>query len=133
MISLRRLLGLAVALVAAMVVAAPAWAGQWSWSGMLYPGSGGRDGTCIWYPSRSSCSGWNYWDFHLGAQDNNGWYVKVLVGFENNQRIRGVWLRQGESVIVEPRHLGMCCYLKAVATHWEGDSAFLMRDWALAA
>lgn len=89
------------------------------------------DGNCIWYPSRSSCSGGNNWAFHLGAVDDHGWYVKVLVGFENNQRIRGFWIRQGQSATVGPADLGMCCYLKAVATHWEGGSAFLMRDWAV--
>lgn len=127
----RRLSTTLLVLLAASVLAAPAWAAQWEWRGGLYPGSGGRDGTCVWYPNRSSCSGWNNWNVHVGGQDDNGWFVRVLVGFENNQRIRGVWVHQGEARTVRPVDLGMCCYLKAVATHWEGGWAFLMRDWAV--
>jgi hypothetical protein len=128
---MRRLVAVLGAAFAALVLAVPAGAGHWYWSGFLFPGSSNRDGNCIWYPSRSSCSGGNYWRFHQGAQDDQGWYVKVLVGFENQQRIRGVWVRQGESVVLNPSDVGMCCYLKAVATHWEGGGALNMHDWAV--
>lgn len=121
-----RIAAIAAALLVATAGAASA--GEWQRSGGLWYGSGGRDGTCIWYPIQSSCAGWNYWTWTNGTVDS-GAYVKYLAGYEDAQRIRGIWLYAGQNGGVWVSGVGMSGYLKAVATWWEGQGKFY---WAYA-
>lgn len=109
--------------VVALALPAGAAAGEWIWSGGLWPGSGGRDGNCIWYPNQSSCAGWNYWAFTSGSA-LSGPYVKYLTGYENNVRIRGIWIYDGDAGSIYAAALDMQGYNKAVATYWEGTGTY---------
>lgn len=122
----RRIAVLAVALLFA--TSSVAAASEWIWSGSLWYGSGGRVGSCIWYPQQSSCSGWNYWTWTSGSV-SSGSYVKYLAGYENSSRIRGIWLYNGQNGGTNPAALGMGGYLHAVATWWEGAGTYY---WAYA-
>lgn len=128
--SVKRLVARAAAIAAALVLvsSSAAFAGEWSWSGSLYPNAGGRDGSCIWYPNTSSCAGWNYWHWTSGAV-LSGPYVKYLTGYENNERIRGIWLYNGQNGGTWVSGVDMSGYLKAVATYWEGAGTYY---WAYA-
>jgi len=95
---------------------ASAWQ-QWFWTGNLGPGD--YDPDCIWYYGRAVCSGWNYWDDNTLERESQN--ATILLGYENNSRIRGVYVGPEQfRRVVYPGDLGMGGYLKAHATWWSG-------------
>ncbi len=90
---------------------------QWRWIGNLGPGD--YDADCWWYYGQAVCSGGNSWhSVTLWRDWDNG---MILLGFENQTRIRGVFEDPGVvEDTVTPGELGMCCYLWAHATWWTG-------------
>ena len=99
-------LGLSLALAAAPVAGA-----YWENYGWV---PNGYDGRCVWYPTSARCSGWNKWQFIEGIVYSGG---PVLVGFENWQRIRGIYAYAGDRRTLDPYAVGMCCYLIAHGTN----------------
>ncbi len=108
----------------ALILATPASAGYWSWGwGYLAPGSPDLVGNCIWYPTKSSCSGWNYWSAGSCTWQYDSWYMKGLCGYENSLHIRGTWFYNNPAgeIIDGPSDYGLGGnYLRRVATYWEG-------------
>jgi hypothetical protein len=113
----RSVLATAVALCALALPSTANATHQWYWTGNLGPGD--YDPNCWWYYGQAVCSGWNYWHtVTLQRGPQNG---AILLGFENQQRIRGVF--EGPDVVedtVTEGEVGICCYLIAHATWWNG-------------
>jgi hypothetical protein len=110
----RRLAVIAAVLGASLALVSPANA-YWVW-GPNWLAPGVSAGPCIWYWSQATCSGWNYWDL---ADVNHHSGGEVLLGFENNARIRGI-IASGYGVTshVWADDLGMGGYILAHDTSW---------------
>lgn len=118
-----RLLSIAGAIVIALTWISPAGADTVWYSG--YAGAkawitlGTYDPDCYWYYGQARCSGGNNW------RTNEMWRASSggtgLVGFENNERVRGIWSYSGETYAkVHPGDLGMCCYVYGETIWWSG-------------
>jgi hypothetical protein len=106
------------------IAAAPSTAGAaWCWPtcstyGLLGPGTSTYNG--CWYSSGEVCSGWNTWTANGIAK---GCYpscdafrythARVLYGFENTERIRGVYEDYATTKYLYPYNLYMGGYLRA--------------------
>lgn len=114
----------------ALAFAVPAWAGYWQY-GPAWLGRGHDDANCIWYRGQAACSGWNYWyQNQYSKQTSCGCSFTYLLGFENNNTIRGNWISQSLTYLnVAPIDVGMGGYLKAHITYWSGTSVSVLA-WA---
>ena len=129
----RRLL-LLVAAAAALALTPAASAGIWSWTG-TFSSTNPHTGPCIWWHSGQgqACSGWNYWNtsaVNNGAANDGS----LLVGFQNNNRIRGKYDPEGvccATFQVTPGELGMGGYLIA-QTEYASGSPYYATAWASA-
>jgi hypothetical protein len=92
----------AFASVVAMAFPTSAAAGEWFYYN--YVGPGENNGVCIWYTSLGACSGWNYWFCIKTHVDSGG---TVLIGYENTDRIRGVYRSAGGTAQVFPSDVGI--------------------------
>jgi hypothetical protein len=113
------------ALALAMVAPGSARA-AWCWpscstSGYLGPGTSTYNG--CWYSSGEVCSGWNNWTSNgisKACYPICEWpgytQARVLYGFENADRIRGVYTDYAKTDYVFPSALGMGGYLRAQAS-----------------
>jgi hypothetical protein len=110
----------AVGAFIALAFPSSAAAGEWFYYN--YVGPGENNGVCIWYPSQSACGGWNYWFCIKTHVDSGG---TVLIGYENNDRIRGVYRSAGGTAQVFPSDVGMGGYLMAQDTWWSGAHAYI--------
>jgi hypothetical protein len=128
--AVRRCLVLITTAAAALCLAVPAWAGYWQY-GPAWLGRGHDDASCIWYRGQAACSGWNYWyQNQYSKQTNCGCSFTYLLGFENNNTIRGNWISQSLTYLnVAPIDVGMGGYLKAHITYWSGTSVSVLA-WA---
>jgi hypothetical protein len=124
------------------LVAAAAWltltpaasAAIWSWTG-TFSSTNPHTGPCIWWHSGQgqACSGWNYWNtsaVNNGAANDGS----LLVGFQNNNRIRGKYDPEGvccATFQVTPGELGMGGYLIA-QTEYATGSPYNATAWASA-
>jgi hypothetical protein len=126
----RRCLVLIATAATALLLAAPAWAGYWQY-GPASLGRGHDDANCIWYRGQAACSGWNYWyQNQYSKQTNCGCSFTYLLGFENNNTIRGNWISQSVTYLnVAPVDVGMGGYLKAHITYWSGTAVSVLA-WA---
>jgi hypothetical protein len=116
-----------VAIALAAAVAAPGSAkAAWCWPscttfGFLGPGTSTYNG--CWNSSGEVCSGWNTW---TSTGINKACYpmciwpgytqARVLYGFENTERIRGVYTDYAKTDYVYPFELGMGGYLRGQAS-----------------
>ena len=125
----RRVIGWLVSVVAALALAAPASAAYWQ-HGPGWLGNGYNDSDCIWYYGQASCSGWSYW-YRLQYQDvTSVCCFTYLLGFENNARIRGLWVYDYvEYVDMSPNTVDMSGNLKAHMTWWSGNGVSVLA-WA---
>lgn len=128
--SIRRCLVLIATGAAALALAVPAWAGYWQY-GPASLGRGHDDANCVWYRGQAACSGWNYWyQNQYSKQTNCGCSFTYLLGFENNNTIRGNWISQSVTYLnVAPVDVGMGGYLKAHITYWSGTAVSVLA-WA---
>jgi hypothetical protein len=106
----------------ALIFPAPAYAPYWEW-GYGWLGPGVASGPCIWYWSQSVCSGWDYWNAVYTDKTNGG---TILMGFENNARIRGHYVSGDTQHTTTTGDVGMGGYLLAHATYWSGDFSYLL-------
>jgi len=122
---LRSLLALALASIAlAISGSAAASHGGWHY-GPNWIGPGTADGPCIWYWSQAACSGWNYWHTLYTYNQQGG---QILSGYENNARIRGIYINGGGSAFIFPSSVSMSGYLLAHGTYWSGGSALTQME-----
>jgi hypothetical protein len=126
----RRCLISVAAVAVALVLATPAWAGYWQY-GPAWLGRGYDDANCIWYRGQAACSGWNYWyQNQYSKQTNCGCSFTYLLGFENNNTIRGRWISQSVGYLYTfPEDVGMGGYLKTHITYWSGTAVSVLA-WA---
>ena len=126
----RRALVLIATAALALALAAPAWAGYWQY-GPAFLGRGHDDANCIWYRGQAACSGWNYWyQNQYSKQTNCSCSFTYLLGFENNNTIRGNWISQSVTYLyVTPVDVGMGGYLKTHITYWSGTAVSVLA-WA---
>jgi hypothetical protein len=126
----RRSLLLLVTVAVALGLAGPAWAGYWQY-GPATLGRGHDDASCIWYRGQAACSGWNYWyQNQYSKQTSCGCSFTYLLGFENNNTIRGNWISPSVTYLnVGPVDVGMGGYLKAHITYWSGTAVSVLA-WA---
>jgi hypothetical protein len=105
-------------------------AGYWQY-GPASLGRGHDDANCIWYRGQAACSGWNYWyQNQYSKQTNCGCSFTYLLGFENNNTIRGKWISQSVTYWnVAPADVGMGGYLEAHITYWSGTAVSVLA-WA---
>lgn len=120
MYGLRRRLAVAVTALAAFLTIAPPASAYWIW-GPDWLGPGVSAGPCIWYWSQATCSGWNYWDLVDVDKHTGG---TVLLGFENNARIRGIVATGNYPYWVWADDLGMGGYILAHDTSWDSGGGF---------
>lgn len=99
-------------------LALPTSAATWEFNGRV--GIGYYSGPCIFYWNMARCSGWNYWGVGSCTNYDGG---TILCGFENTNRIRGIYLSAGQYVANTPYNLGMGGYLLAHGTWWSGAVA----------
>jgi hypothetical protein len=113
---------LAVATVSVVLLAAPAAASAfaWSWQGWL-PGDASQY-PCIWHPGNETCSGWNYWDWSDAKIGPWAFVSDYIVGFENNNTIRGVHVYASQQKGTTPAGVSMGGYLKAQTLFSSGSS-----------
>jgi hypothetical protein len=128
--SVRRCVVLIATAAAALALAVPAWAGYWQY-GPASLGRGHDDANCVWYRGQAACSGWNYWyQNQYSKQTNCGCSFTYLLGFENNNTIRGNWISQSVTYLnVAAVDVGMGGYLKAHITYWSGTAVSVLA-WA---
>ena len=111
-----------VAAVAWLTLTPAASAAIWSWTG-TFSSTNPHTGPCIWWHSGQgqACSGWNYWN---ASAVNNGASGDglLLVGFQNNSRIRGKY--DPESV---------CCATFQVTPGELGMGGYLIAQWSVGA
>ena len=121
---------LIAAAVVVLVLAVPAWAGYWQY-GPASLGRGHDDANCIWYRGQAACSGWNYWYQNQYSKETNcSCSFTYLLGFENNNTVRGRWISQSVGYLYTfPEDLGMGGYLKAHITYWSGTAVSVL-VWA---
>jgi hypothetical protein len=128
--AVRRCLVLIVTVAVALGLAIPALAGYWQY-GPASLGRGHDDANCIWYRGQAACSGWNYWyQNQYSKQTNCSCSFTYLLGFENNNTIRGRWISQSVGYLYTfPEDLGMGGYLKAHIRYWSGTAVSVLA-WA---
>jgi hypothetical protein len=85
-----------------------------------------------WYSSGEVCSYYGYW-FNMGIAKtcypgcdwNYNTRGVVLYGFENRERIRGVFTAKANTVYVRPSELGMSGSLRVQVTWYSGPASRL--------
>jgi hypothetical protein len=134
------LAALSVALAFAAAVAPTSARAAWCWPGCssygyLGPGTSSYNG--CWYSSGEVCSGWNTWvvnGIDKACSPICVWpgytQARVLWGFENTERIRGVYTDYSTIDYISPSAVGMGGYLRAQAS-WApySDSRTSYSSW----